>query len=323
MKKSLTLVVAALLAAVTLQSQAKDVNAYLLNTLGQRVDPASGGTTTSMVSVVSQPDKPQMDFKLAVSMGLYPGYSVIDKFGENPSITTATDPEDVWEYGGLYNYDANNTAPIQYLSSSDDDDSNVVTVQGLDIDGNAVSQDIALTGQTVANLTTPLWRVFRMINNGATSLEGMVYCHTDPTPTTGVPAGVAVRALIDDGNNQTLMSLYTIPLGKVGFLYRGELGIELEGNAAALAEYARIFYESRRYGGAFTVKKSVSLFPGNIHQDPRSFPDIIPALTDIKIKVTEVSADMGVWATFDILLVDEDLLDPALLAAIGQPTETF
>jgi len=52
--------------------------------------------------------------------------------------------------------------------------------------------------------------------------------------------------------------------------------------------------------------------------EDRTFPDIIPALTDIKITVEEVSATMGVTGTFDILLIDERFLQPTLLAAIGQ-----
>ena len=261
-------------------------------------------------------------FELSVSMGLVPGYSTLDKFGLNANITSTSDPEDVWEFGGLYNYDANGTAPIQYISSSDNADTGqTIVVQGLDINGDLVDQTVTTTGQTVATLSTPLWRIFRMINNSdeGNDLAGTLYCHTDPTPTNGVPTDSAVRAIIDDGNNQTLMALYTIPKGKVAFLFRGELGIELEGNAAALAEYARVFYKSRRYGKLFTIKKSVTMFPGVIHTDVRSFPDPIPALTDVKINVNEVSATMGVWATFDMLLVDEDKFTTEYLQSIGQP----
>ena len=56
-------------------------------------------------------------------------------------------------------------------------------------------------------------------------------------------------------------------------------------------------------------------------EETRSFPDIIPALTDVKIKVESVSANnAGVFATFDILLVDEDKFSTAYLTALGQPT---
>ena len=38
-----------------------------------------------------------------------------------------------------------------------------------------------------------------------------------------------------------------------------------------------------------------------IYQDRRSFQDIVPALTDIKITKIQASAAMGMFATFDIL----------------------
>lgn len=261
-----------------------------------------------------------LEWRYRIQSGQVDGYSVVDKFGINPTIATGTDPEDIWEFGGVYNYDDTGTAPIMYMSSNNDDDANDVVVEGLDIDGNFVSQTVTLLGQDNASLSTPLWRVYRMVNDGDTSLSGTVYCHTDATPSNGVPAGANVRAIIEDGKNQTLMCLYTIPLGKVGFLFRGEMGIELEGNAASLSEYAHCHYESRRVGKVFTVKKAVTIFPGQHYQDYRTFPDPIPALTDIKLTAETVTTTMGMWGTFDIMLVDEDKLNNDYLTAIGQPS---
>ena len=262
-------------------------------------------------------------FELAVSEGNVHGYSTIDKFGVNPLVETTTTPEDVWEFGGVYNYDTDSTAPIKYISSSDAlDVGQSIIVQGLDFEGYLVSQVAVTNGQNNVTLNDSLWRVFRMFNNSSVgnSLTGILYCHTDPTPTNGVPSNLNVRAIIDDGNNQTLMSLYTIPRGYVGFLYRGEIGIGTEGNVNGLNEYAHIHYESRRYGKVFTVKKSLDLIvTSGYFQDERSFPDVIPALTDIRIRVISVSENMGLWATFDIMLVDEKMLNREFLESIGQP----
>ena len=54
-------------------------------------------------------------------------------------------------------------------------------------------------------------------------------------------------------------------------------------------------------------------------QDYRVAPDIVPALTDIRIEISEVSTDMGVWATLDFILVDETKFSTEYLQAIGQP----
>jgi hypothetical protein len=255
-------------------------------------------------------------------MGQIEGFSVQDKFGANPIIEPATDPEDIWEFGGVYNYDTAGTAPIQYISSSDAADNQTISVLGLDIDGYEVAQEIVVNGQTNVVLPTPLWRVYRMENESddGNDVQGILYCHTDPTPTNGVPLDANVRAIINNGQNQTLMALYTIPRGKVGFLYRGELGIQLSGGTSALADYARFHYESRRRGKVFKIKKAIDCIVGgsSTYQDSRSFPDIIPDLTDIRLRVQEVSTDMGVWGAFDILLVDERHISEGYLTAIGQ-----
>jgi len=265
-----------------------------------------------------------MPFNLAVNMGRIPGYSVVDKFGVVPQVTTATDPADIWEHGGVYPFDTNGTAPIQYTSSSSAlDTGQTVNIQGLDINGDFVEQTVNTNGQSVVDLTTPLWRVYRMQNDSDTGndINGILYCHTDSTPSSGVPNSADIRAMINDGHNQTLMCIYTVPKGKVGFLYRGELGVELEGNAASLSEYAHLHYESRRYGKLFKVKKAITCIVGGsaTYQDARSFPDIIPALTDIRLRAVEVTMTMGLWGTFDILLVDENIFPETYLQGIGQP----
>ncbi len=256
---------------------------------------------------------------LAVSMGFLPGYSIVDKFGFNPLITSTSDPEDIWEGGGLYNYDDFGTAPIVSLASNNAGDTVPIAIQGLDIDGNLAEYELTLQGTARVALTTPLWRIFRMENEGDVDLVGTVFCYTG---TGAVPSigDANVRAIIDNGNNQTQMALYTIPKGKVGFLYKGELGIEFTGAVGAGTQYARVQYKSRRKGKIFKVKKTLTLInvAQSIYSDDRCFRDVIPDLTDIRLVAQEVSDDMGVWAAFCILLVDQERLSQAFRNAIGQ-----
>lgn len=257
-----------------------------------------------------------LSYRDAVAFRMVDGVDPLDKFGVNPVITTNTDPEDLWEYGGEYIYDADGTAPIINMTSTSASDSGLpIQVEGLDVDGYFVSQEVICGGTSPVALGTPLWRVFRMENNGSVDIQGLMYVHTTATagPTT-------VRAMIAGEHNQTLMCMLTIPKGKVGFLVRGELGVELEGNSASLAEYAHLHYESRRYGKVFKVKKALTCLVGGnaVYQDERSFPDIVPSLTDIKINIVEVTQTMGVWGTLDLMMVDEEKLPKKLLIAIGQ-----
>jgi hypothetical protein len=257
-------------------------------------------------------------YRLAVQQGKVSGHSIVDKFGINHSVTEGTDPEDIWENGGVYIYDADGSAPIVSLVSDNAADTNEIIIQGLDINGDEVEQTITLTGTTRVALTVPLWRVYRMTNDSNFGITGLVQCYIGIID---VPITADIRAVIDNGHNQTLMALYTIPKGKVGFLWRGELGIQLTSGGVSTQEFAHCHYESRRFGKVFTIKKSVTLLSnGNSNYiDVRSFPDPIPSLTDIKLRASEVSTDMGLWGTFDIELIDETEFSLAYLQAIGQP----
>ena len=254
------------------------------------------------------------EFGINVMMGMYPGYSVVDKFGENPVITTTSDPEDIWEASGLYIYDADNTAPIVSLISDDGGDTEPILVTGLDINGNEVEQTLTLTGNTRVALTTALWRVYRMVNVGTTNIAGTVYCYTG---TGGTPAANLIRAVIEGSNNQTLMALYTIPNKKVGFLFREEVG---QSRGVSTSE-TRCALRTRHYGGVFTIRKRVNLANSgsSIYQDVHPFPDPLSAKTDVLMTIESVSATVGIFGAFSILLVNEELFPDWFLTSIGQP----
>lgn len=259
-------------------------------------------------------------FELCVAQALVDGYWFMDKFGFNTDVDSGSVPEDIWEGGGAYPFSV--SADIESLSSSNSGDTQDILVVGLGADGNEVEQTITLAGQTRVALTTNLLRVYRMENEGTTDLAGNCFCYSGTTSTGGVPSGGSVeKARIENGNNQTLMAIYTVPLGKVGFLYRGEIGIGNDTNNGNV----KCYWQSRRYQKVFKVKKAVtmSLNGNSIFQDSRSFPDPIPALTDIRMRVANASDNNNnVFGAFDIMLVDEDKLDPAYLTLIGQPSST-
>lgn len=264
-------------------------------------------------------------FNLDVSQGFVPGNQLIDKFGRNANITGPNTTKQTICQGcaGLYPY--SNTDDIVSVSSDSAGDDQNLVVEGLDINGELVTQEVELSGRTRVALATPLWRVFRAYQKdeaGAADFSGSIYVYSGTVNTGGVPSGASVeKARIDDGNNQTLMSLYTIPLGKVGFLYYGDVGMQHVSGAFTGDDYAEVHYRSRRVSSVFKTKKTVDVQTrgSSIFQEERRFPDIIPALTDIEITKVAASANIGLAASFDVLLVDESLIPPAMLAAIDQP----
>lgn len=267
----------------------------------------------------------QVSWEQKVGMLFFDDISPLDKYGVIRSVApaaVATEPADLWEFGDVvpqYPDDSDGTAPIQYLSSSDAADTMDVEVQGLDIEGRLVSQIVTLTGQANVTLATPLWRVFRMENEGSVNAIGIIYCHTSPTNTNGVPPDASVRAIINNGNNQTLMPLYTIPKDWVGFLKRGEIGLEFEGSGPAANEFAKVGYRSRRFGKVYKNKKQFSLgtSAGLKYRDNRTFSDIVPELTDIRLSVYNVTNTLSFWGAFDLELWHKSIIPEHILAKIG------
>ena len=243
-------------------------------------------------------------FPLAVARGLIPGVTHVNNFGENPDIDTATDPEDVWDFGGVYNFST--TDDIDSISSSDAGDTMVITVEGLALDYTKVSQNVTLTGQTRAALATKLIRVNRAFMVGNVSVVGTVSIYENTALTAGVPTDTTkIRAQILAENNQTLMAIYTVPLAKTAYMLRYSAGLS-RGNATAVV--ADFILQIALFGEKFRIKDRKAAMSAGQSDIPHIFliPEVIPAKSDIKIKCDRVTADnTSVFGGFTLLLVDD------------------
>jgi len=239
-----------------------------------------------------------MELMMAVSMGLIEGYIPIDKFGAIEDIPTDS-AADITSIGGDYTYDPRGSASITHISSADSADTNIpYAYSGLAIDGTRVSDTVttdATDGQTAVALPTPLWRLFTVENDdvddeaGGKDAVGNIYVGTESNPTDGVPAIANQRANVMPLAGRTLQAIYTVPLGYIGLLLRKRVTCMVGGGSS-------------------------------VYQDTRNIPDIIPALTDIKLRADNVTQTMGMFGTAIILLVPEAKIPPAYLTAIGQPS---
>jgi len=229
---------------------------------------------------------------LAIAKGDVTGHSNVSKFGQNSNISTVY--EDIWDVGGTYNYPANGTAPITYIDSDDALDTEPVEVQGLDITGALTVQTKTLTGTTPVELDTPLWRVFRMKNMGTSDFVGNVQAVNT--------ADTVIYAQIQNGNNQTLMALYTIPLGKTGYLQQGTNSLIGSNRDYTISGKMMM----RPYGGVFQLKRTFGLqSDGTSYMImPFPVPGKVPALTDIKVSAMSSAAGGGLNTTFELILVD-------------------
>ncbi len=246
------------------------------------------------------------DFYQRVAEGEVSGYSFIEKFGYNPDITTATDPEDVWTYGGIYTFST--AADITQIASSNAGDTQDIMIEGLDANWEIMTKTVTLNGQTPVTLSgDPFLRVYRMMNVGSTDLSGDVNLITSGgTFTAGVPdTANTVRANITNGDNQTEMCIYSVPAGKTAYFLGGYVSQLIETRSAS--EVCTFTWRVREFGGVFRVQSRIpTLSDGNSYFAYKYPVPVggIPEKSDIVIRAETVSATMGAAGGFTVLLKD-------------------
>lgn len=238
---------------------------------------------------------------LSIAQGKVSGTSSVRKFGDNPDIDTSSTPEDIWEYGGTYNFST--TADIDSVSSSNAGDNQVMRVYGLDTNWNEVVQDVTLNGQTRVALTTPLIRSYRAYNTSGTDLAGIFYVYVNTAISSGVPTdGTKVRAVVDSHHNQTLMAIYTIPAGKTAYFMSAYVSL-----SSSKTSGATMTFRARLFGGVFRIVNKIGIqSTGSSHfiREP-AIPGTFPEKTDILIRCEDVTANgTSISAGFDLVLVD-------------------
>lgn len=245
------------------------------------------------------------DFLLRIGMGLVSGYSFVNKFGRNPDLDTGANGEDIWSQGGLYTFLS--VAATLYVTSTDDTDTKEITVQGLDATWAFQEATVDLTGQTQAEIGSGLtWlRVFRAFNSDSTPTLGDVYVAEQDTDTGGVPDTASkIKAKIDIYSQQTLMALYTVPLGKTGFVIDSYQTLNKIG--ATIGVNLRLY--TRESGGVFRAVRILGVQSTGTSDFPYRppFPDgPFPAKTDILIRGVAAANDADVSAGFSVMLVDD------------------
>jgi len=252
-------------------------------------------------------------FSLLVARGMVPGHTVIHKFGQAGDLDGA-EVGDVWDgatdtvagFTKTLRYTYSTTADIDTVSSSSGSDTVSIEIQGLDENWDLVTQNATLAGTAHVTLDTSLIRVFRMKNVGDTALIGNVFCYLEGTTTTpGIPDTEAdVRAIIQIGNEQTLMALYTIPNGKTGFMTDFWMSAAKQQTQISNTQ----LFMRKNPTGVFQLKHESSMqSSGNGHiQHGFAVPlNGLPEMTDVAMVADSSAANGVVSAGFDIILIDD------------------
>ena len=249
---------------------------------------------------------------LAIAEGNVTGKTFIHKFGFTPDFDISDGFVTVWdgaEDGGIdeMQYTYSTTAAIDSISSSNAGDTQTLEIHGLDSNYDIVVQTKSLNGQTRVAIDTSLIRVYRVVNRGSTNLAGDAYCFEDTpdvAPADGIPDDTTkIRAVINNGNNQTLMAVYTIPNGKTGYLRQYYCSLA----GAKKTSVHVIHLDARPFGEVFQLKHVASLVAVGTSYIATVFvePEVFQAKTDIEMQANSDEDQAAISAGFDIVLVDD------------------
>ena len=224
-----------------------------------------------------------------VSRGLVNGHKRIFKFGHNPVIQDVE--ETIWDGGGIYTYPSSAVAMTVTSGAGATDNGVQVNVGGLDADYNEVNETVTLAGSGTATTTQTFLRVNRCFIAGSTA----------PTDDVTVANGGTTYAQITNGENQTLMTVWTVPAGYTAYL----LALDATAFTEQNNKVATLRYLTREENGVFRVKNKFDLFQAAFHQNYTT-PEPISEKTDIEFRAvaTSSNADLRVAASMDIIYIE-------------------
>jgi hypothetical protein len=241
-----------------------------------------------------------IDPSLQIARGFFTGVGQINKFGANDAIAAGTE-EDIWDGGGTYSFPSTpDITHIHALVDAAADRSAVIEVQGLDTLWAPVTQTKALDGTnstTLVALDTALKRVFRMrVNDNVTLSQNVEATNAGDT---------TQYALMQAGNNQTLMAIYTVPAGKTAYITNYYWSVTESTGKQPISTEFRVWFADRANDYNFQLKHATGVplaGPGDKHL----FNPYLVATekTDIKMTAAPVGEIGDVHGGFDVILVD-------------------
>jgi hypothetical protein len=232
-------------------------------------------------------------YGIQIHEGMHYGQKPLYKFGFNPSI--ATDEETIWDQGGVYSYLS--SASVLKVSSSNNSDTSVVNIEGLDANYNQISETVTLSGQTAVNTSNSFIRVYRgKVTDDEPS--GDIYIGTGAV-TTGIPANIYAK--ITAGENQTLMALWSVPAGYTAYVFMSQISSGTSQSNKFLTSRLKV----RPFGEVFQTKIVQTLHNQTTETD-FGIPIKVEEKSDIEVTAKTSSGTDAVSATFSVIYKKND-----------------
>jgi hypothetical protein len=238
-----------------------------------------------------------IDSELDISNGKYNGYTIVNKFGRNSDIDTATVPEDLWNGGGVYaGFPTGSADEFQVFSSSTNDIGVLSFTYLTNTSSTSYStSEVRLTGTTPVNTGIIGHRMHTARYNSETStgfnLGTITIRHRNNN------ANIFCQMPI--GRSQTNVAAYTVPNGHTAYIKR--LFARVVGSTTGTADgslWIRGLNEGPRLRRPFTITQN-DAFNETIYGGLA-----IAAGSDIMIRISASSVNnLDVVSGYDLILI--------------------
>ena len=230
---------------------------------------------------------------MQVSRNQITGHSVLNIFGYQASVTTASIP--VWENASAYTYP---TSALTMTYASTASETLTMTVTGLDANYAVVTDTVTFTAGTSGTATngTQFFRINSMIVTSTGTLGGA------NVGTITAKNGGTTYAQIAIGVGKTQMAIYTVPAGFSFYLNRIDVFASNPYTSANNLTFIN-WQQNPATKVAFNIAQSPFISILDIH---RQYPLIYTEKTDIQFRVNTSAGTYAVGAFGEGVLVAND-----------------
>ena len=230
---------------------------------------------------------------MQVSRNQITGHSVLNIFGYQASVTTASIP--VWENASAYTYP---TSALTMTYASTASETLTMTVTGLDANYAVVTDTVTFTAGTSGTATngTQFFRINSMVVTSTGTLGGT------NVGTITAKNGGTTYAQIAIGVGKTQMAIYTVPAGFSFHLNRIDVFASNPYTSANNLTFIN-WQQNPATKVAFNVAQSPFISILDIH---RQYPLIYTEKTDIQFRVNTSAGTYAVGAFGEGVLVAND-----------------
>jgi len=227
----------------------------------------------------------QFPFGINVDKQLITDFSGVTKFGYSSSVGGTF--QTIWDGNSTYIYPSSAGTATVTSTNTASDNGGTVEIQGLDSNYDIATETLIIGGSAG---TKSFIRVFRAIMKTATTGNANV-------GTLSVIVSTVTVAQITPEYGQSLMSVYTIPRNKRGYIVQLDVGTSKD-----LENEIRIIAKQITNGNVWNTKEFITTRGGFIQKN-YIYPLKFDEKTDIEI-VAKSSATSSISAGFELFLED-------------------